>query len=143
MLQIITNKADNVIDFVDEWFNENLVTSDFTETDHYILSCIDSATVVGNNEVRTLFGLCDINQVSTGSKTLISIIHFPDKVFNVSGCGANAIEILQQIAQTIDLKVYINFRLAISRWYGDISINGQPIRTIDEYRRWWYKYEEE
>lgn len=145
MLHLITGNnvsKSRIIYFVDEFFDENFATSDFTNTDRDILKEIDNAIVVDNNVVKTPFGLCDIRKLSTGTKTLLCILHFTDKVFDVSGCGSNALDILNKIAVSIDISVHTNIRLALTNWYGVISINDTLIPTKLEYRKWWTVYEQ-
>lgn len=143
MLNITTHDSQKTTHFVDEFFNENMTSSEFTDADIMFLREIDNAEVIGNNEIRTPMGVCDIKNLSTGVKTLICIMHFKDIVFNISGCGSNVIDLLFEEASNLkeNITVYINFIPAFNNWYDSITLNNDIIYNKQEFRRWWSNYE--
>ena len=92
-------KGIRVIDYNDVYFNgyTNLGTSEFEEK---VLKKIDQAkrtsdmTFLGRTE---RLGSLAKNCLSTGSKTLLNIYHYPELCFNVMECGDNALELLAGI----------------------------------------------
>lgn len=58
--------------------------------------CSDGKTFIGRTKD---FGKLYKEYLSSGTKTLINIIQNPDKCFNLSECGSNALEFLQKISE--------------------------------------------
>ena len=99
--------------------------------------------------MTTPFGMTDIYHLSTGSKTLLNILHFPDKIFTVISIGGNAVALLSKFAETSDITVQCNYILPLTDYFSSndffhpISINGTLITTKNDYYKWWEVFEDE
>lgn len=82
-----------------------------------ILSTIDMAcynselTFIGRTEE---LGALNKSMLSTGTKTLLNIIAYPDRCFNVVECGQNVLSFIPKIHQGIIL-----WRYPFVAYYGD------------------------
>lgn len=59
-----------------------------------IIEQIDGAKLDGRFKIRSKFNqvTLDVDCLSTGCKTLLNIVYFPDKVFCMKECGDNVLE---------------------------------------------------
>ena len=57
---------------------------------------IDGSELLSKYKIRSRFEDITLNtdQLSTGCKTVLNVLYFPDKVFCLKECGNNALEIL-------------------------------------------------
>jgi len=85
-----------IVNFNDSYFD---LYTDIMNTDEVklILEKVEKAKYFSNrvfvSRIESFGGLFK-NQLSTGTKTLLNIIGFPGKCFNVIECGNNALEYL-------------------------------------------------
>ena len=61
-----------------------------------IINAIDGSPLLGRYKLCFRFdGIAlGVNQLSTGCKTVLNVLYYPDKVFCLKECGNNALEIL-------------------------------------------------
>lgn len=92
-----------ILDEVDDFFNAKVSSKQFEEYDEAVMREIDNAKVLDyeTGEIKTAFGLTNINNLSTGCKTVLVYLYmkrhpekYGDCVLNVTGCGYNALESL-------------------------------------------------
>lgn len=83
---------------------------------------------------ETEFGTSTHSQLSTGAKTLLNIIHNKDVVFDLAGCGDNAIK---EIFKIDDRTVYSEFVVMLDELYLPIIVNDSIILdTYEKYLEW-------
>ena len=91
-----------VIDYVNEFFKVNGSLQDNAFT-HKVLHDIDCAVRVNDyaflGRDGALVGLRPIDNLSTGTKTLLCIAQYPDKVFSTISCGSNAVSLLRELKE--------------------------------------------
>lgn len=107
--KLLGSKA--IIDEVDDFFNARVSSKQFEEYDETVMREIDNAKVIDyeTGEIKTAFGLTNINNLSSGCKTVLVYLYMkrhPDKykdcVINVTGCGYNALESLFEQIDRLD-----------------------------------------
>ena len=79
----------------------------------------------------------DIDCLSTGCKTVLNILYYPDKVFCIKECGDNALEILYNLDEG---SAYSDYAM-IPFDMGAVQVReGEDIRIITDYEElkgWW------
>ena len=99
MITIYKNRKDmphdaDYIELNDIFFNQNTVTK-LDERAEKIVEQIDEAKLVSKYKIESKFNhvTLDVDCLSTGCKTVLNILYFPDKIFCIKECGDNALEI--------------------------------------------------
>ena len=61
-----------------------------------IVEKIDASRLIGKYKIESKFNgvTLDIDCLSTGCKTVLNVLYFPEKVFCLKECGDNALEVL-------------------------------------------------
>lgn len=100
MITIFKNKKDipqdkEYIELNDIFFNQNTVAKLDERAAKYI-QIIDGSEFLSKYKIRSRFEdiILNTDQLSTGCKTVLNVLYFPDKVFCLKECGNNALEIL-------------------------------------------------
>ena len=107
MIDIYTIKKDSKdwIIYNDLYFNLNTANEEMTEKDIAIIKRADDAILTQDKHIQTKYGLGTIRNLSSGCKTLLNIIKYPEKVVCVEECGPN---ILKMIFQMDNIKIYMS-----------------------------------
>lgn len=107
MIDIYTIKKDSKdwIIYNDLYFNLNTANEEMTEKDIAIIKRADDAILIQDKHIQTKYGLGTIRNLSSGCKTLLNIIKYPEKVVCVEECGPN---ILKTIFQMDNIKIYMS-----------------------------------
>lgn len=91
-------------------FKSVLNSGETFESDLYksIMRTIDSVTEKTDTVIKTRFGLCTLNQLSTGCKTLLLLIYHinNNKYICIDECGTNVIELIVELSKKLDMKAY-------------------------------------
>ena len=100
MITIFKHKKDipqdkEYIELNDIFFNQNTATRLDDKAAKYI-QLIDVSELISKYKIRSRFEdiTLNIDQLSTGCKTVLNVLYFPDKVFCLKECGNNALETL-------------------------------------------------
>ena len=100
MITIFKNKKDipdniEYVELNDVFFNQNTVLK-IDERAGTIVEKIDASKLIGKYRMESKFNgvVLDIDCLSTGCKTVLNVMYFPDKVFCIKECGDNALEVL-------------------------------------------------
>lgn len=100
MITIFKNKEDipknkEYVELNDVFFNQNTAAK-LDERAKPIIEKIDASTLLGKYKIRSRFDDITLNtdQLSSGCKTVLNVLYYPDKVFCLKECGNNALEIL-------------------------------------------------
>lgn len=102
-------KEDTFIRNIDVYFDGKIYELQITEKDRYCMEKIDSARYDGNGYITTPFGKTEIQNLSTGCKTLILINHsheLNDAIVNIGECGKNVLDIIFSMD---NIRVYLDY----------------------------------
>lgn len=127
MITIFKNKKDipdniEYVELNDVFFNQNTVLK-IDERAGTIVEKIDASKLIGKYRMKSKFNgvVLDIDCLSTGCKTVLNVMYFPDKVFCIKECGDNALEVLYGLDAG---SVYSD--------YAVIPFNMNRVKTCDE-----------
>ena len=129
------------------FFARNIAYTDLTPLDFQIIENIDKAVPIPIKEgyFDTPFGLAQVKHLSTGCKTVLNAIHFPDKIFSFIECGGNAISELVRVSSQLDfdIEIYLPRYRNIEPMANPIIFNGNNIQTSDDFNDAWRAMEED
>ena len=107
MIDIYTEKL-NSNDWIlqnDLYFNLNTSNEEMSQKEVDLIRQIDGAKLTPDKHIETKYGLGTIRNLSSGGKTLLTIVKHSDKVVNVEECGPNVLKIIF----TMDnIKIYMS-----------------------------------
>ena len=126
------------VELNDIYFNKNTVLK-LDEQAKEIIEQIDGAKLIGKYKIESRFNgvTLDIDCLSTGCKTVLNVLYFPDKVFCLKECGENALEILYHLENGF---VYSDYAIIPFDLEKVKVISGMQSRIIDDYeelKEWW------
>ena len=81
--------------------------------------------------------MLDIDCLSTGCKTVLNVLYFPDTVFCLKECGENALEILYSLEQG---NVYSDYAIIPFDMMPVLAKSISKEKIIDDYeelKEWW------
>jgi len=89
--------------FSDAYFDKYMRQINFDSNSiRNIIKAIDNVEYIGYCSIRSKFdpnvGI-SVRELSTGCKTAINVISFPQEVFSVAGCGDNALQVIFNFKQ--------------------------------------------
>lgn len=100
MITIYKDKQDipknmEYVELNDVFFNQNTVLK-LDDKANAIVERIDESELDGKYKIKSKFNgvTLDIDCLSTGCKTVLNVLYFPNKVFCLKECGDNALEVL-------------------------------------------------
>lgn len=127
MITIYKNKKDipedmDYVELNDVFFNQNTV-SRLDDRANDIVEQIDASKLMGKFKIKSKFSgvILDVDRLSTGCKTVLNVMYFPDKVFCLKECGDNALEILYGLESG-----------AVYSDYAIISFDMEKVKVSDE-----------
>ena len=143
MITIYKDKKDipremEYIELNDIFFNQNTAIR-LDDQARAIVEQIDGAKVISKYKIESKFNgvMLDVDHLSTGCKTVLNVLYFPDKVFCMKECGDNALEVLYNLEQG---NVYSEYTI-IPFMIDKVSVCVKPENeTIDDYemlKEWW------
>ena len=143
MITIFKNKKNipsdmEYVEINDLFFNQNTVLK-LDSRAKSIIEKIDDSQLIGKFKIESKFNdvTLDIDHLSTGCKTVLNVLYFPDKVFCLKECGDNALEILYELK---DGAVYSDYAI-IPFDMDAVKVSDQNgIRVISDYyqlKEWW------
>ena len=120
----------------DAFFNRNVANYNFGEEDLEAIRVIDHARLLGNFKRESEYGIGTIDDLSTGCKTILNVLHNKDRVVNISECGENAFDFIFGVP---DARLYAGFPMRVKICPGvTVIINDKyTINSELEYDRWW------
>lgn len=147
MITIYKDKKDippnlEYIELNDLFFNQTTVQILDVQAEK-IVDFIDSARLVGKYKMESKFNgiTLDVDCLSTGCKTVLNVLYFPDKVFCLKECGDNALEVLYSLEHGT---VYSDYALIPFKMREVCVLSGGTKRTIADYeelKEWWEREE--
>lgn len=143
MITIFKNKNDipsdmDYVELNDVFFNQNTV-SKLDDRANVIVEKIDASKLIGKYKIESKFNgvALDIDCLSTGCKTVLNVLYFPEKAFCLKECGDNALEVLYALDAGA---VYSDYAI-IPFDMKDVRVSDQNgIRVISDYeelKEWW------
>ncbi|MBQ3513971.1 MAG: DUF4869 domain-containing protein [Lachnospiraceae bacterium] len=143
MITIYKNKNDipqniEYVELNDVFFNKNTVLK-LDEKAKQIIKKVDGAKLVSKFKIESKFNgvVLDIDCLSTGCKTVLNVLYFPDKVFCLKECGDNALEVLYGLKQGT---VYSDYAIIPFDMEKVEVVSGAEKYVIEEYedlKEWW------
>ena len=143
MITIFKDKKDipsdkEYVELNDVFFNQKTV-SRIDDKASAIVEKIDASKLIGKYKMESKFNgvTLDIDCLSTGCKTVLNVLYYPDKVFCLKECGDNALEVLYGLE---DGAVYSDYAVIpfdmnevnVSDLYGT-----RVISDYEELKEWW------
>ncbi|MBR1817093.1 MAG: DUF4869 domain-containing protein [Lachnospiraceae bacterium] len=143
MITIFKDKKDiprdkEYVELNDVFFNQKTV-SRIDDRASVIVEKIDASKLIGKYKMESKFNgvTLDIDCLSTGCKTVLNVLYFPDKVFCLKECGDNALEVLYGLKTGA---VYSDYAV-IPFGMREVNISDKRgIRVITDYeelKEWW------
>lgn len=142
MITIFKNRKDiphdkEYIELNDIFFNQNTAAKLDDRAKKYI-QMIDGSELLSKYKIRSRFDdiILNTDRLSTGCKTVLNVLYFPDKVFCLKECGNNALEILYKFEQGY---VYSNYAM-IPFNMGRVTVQAKECKIIEDYEKlkeWW------
>lgn len=143
MITIYKNKKDipgnmDYVELNDVFFNQNTV-SKLDDRAGAIVEKIDASKLIGKYKIASKFNgvTLDIDCLSTGCKTVLNVLYFPDKVFCLKECGDNALEVLYGLEAGA---VYSNYAV-IPFDMAAVEVSDEKgtkvISDYEELKEWW------
>ncbi len=143
MITIYKNKSDipaemEYIELNDIFFNQNTV-SKLDERADKIVGEIDNSKLVGKYKIESKFSrvILDVDRLSTGCKTVLNVLYFPDKVFCLKECGDNALTVLYHLQAGSVYSDYAVIPVDIDTFKVRAGISGTIIEDYEELKEWW------
>ena len=79
----------------------------------------------------------NIDKLSTGCKTALNILYNPDKIFDVSECGENALEIIYSLKSGKICCDYPMIAFDMQEAEGIDSSGSHVFKDYEDLREWW------
>lgn len=143
MITIYKNKKDipdnmDYVELNDVFFNQNTV-SKLDDRAKVIVEKIDNSRLIGRYKIESKFNgvTLDVDCLSTGCKTVLNVMFFPDKVFCIKECGDNALEVLYKLE---DGAVYSDYAVIPFEMDKVRVFEGERARILSDYeelKEWW------
>ena len=143
MITIYKNKKDipqsmELIEWNDYYFNK--ITSGHVDGKaEVIINKIDGAVLQGKYKIISYLNgtTLDIDKLSSGCKTALNILYFPNKVFGIQECGDNALDVIYAFEQG---NVYSNYPMISFQMNQVILADRKEKQQTDDYevvKEWW------
>jgi len=143
MLTIYKNKKDipdgmEYIELNDVFFNKNTVLK-IDEKAKPMIEQIDEARLINKFKIESKFNgvVLDIDCLSTGCKTVLNVLYFPDKVFCLKECGDNALEILYSLKQGAVYSDYALIPFNMESVQVNSDLGKMEIDDYEKLKEWW------
>lgn len=143
MITIYKDKKDipkdkEYIELNDIFFNKNTVLL-LNEQAKSIIEQIDETEMESKYKIKSKFNgvILDIDCLSTGCKTVLNVLYFPEKVFCIKECGDNALEVLYRLEQG---RVYSDYAVIPFDMKEVLVCSKTGTNRIDDYeelKEWW------
>lgn len=143
MITIFKNKRDipddmDYVELNDVFFNQNTVLK-LDDRASVIVEKIDASRLIGKYKIESKFNgvTLDVDCLSTGCKTVLNVLYFPDKVFCLKECGDNALAVLYALEAGA---VYSDYAVIPFDMNGVKVYDKKGMREISKYeelKEWW------
>ena len=126
------------VELNDMFFNQN-TASKIDDKANAIVEKIDGSKLIGKYKMESKFNgvTLDVDCLSTGCKTVLNVLYFPNKVFCLKECGDNSLEVLYGLESGA---VYSDYAIIPIDMNGVKVFDEKGIKVISDYeelKRWW------
>lgn len=143
MITIFKDKKDipqdiEYVELNDLFFNQNTV-SRMDERAEKIIATIDNARLITNYKICSRFDeiALDIDKLSSGCKTILNVVYYPDKVFCLKECGNNALEVLYGLEEGYVYSEYALIPFDMHSVVVQTKTGKKRISDYEELKEWW------
>ena len=143
MITIFKNKKDipddmHYVELKDVYFNQNTV-SVLDDRAGAIVEKIDASRLIGKYKIESKFNgvTLDIDCLSTGCKTVLNVLYFPEKVFCLKECGDNALEVLYSLEAGTVYSNYAIIPFDMDKVKVSDKNGTRIISDYEELKEWW------
>ena len=143
MITIFKNKKDipddkEYIELNDVFFNQNTVLK-LDDRANVIVEKIDDSRLLGKYKIESKFNgvTLDVDCLSTGCKTVLNVLYFPDKVFCLKECGDNALEVLYALRAGAVYSDYAVIPFDVNEVKVSDEKGTRVISDYEELKEWW------
>lgn len=143
MITIFKNKQDipenmEYIELNDIFFNQNTVAK-LDEEAGSIIEKIDGSKFISRYKIQSRFdnAILNIDKLSSGCKTVLNVLYYPDKVFCLKECGNNALEILYGFENGYVYSDYELIPFDIKKVMVQTKAGSVEISDYEELKEWW------
>lgn len=143
MITIFKNKKDipddmHYVELKDVYFNQNTV-SVLDDRAGAIVEKIDASRLIGKYKIESKFNgvTLDIDCLSTGCKTVLNVLYFPEKVFCLKECGDNALEVLYSLEAGTVYSDYAIIPFDMDKVKVSDQNGTRIISDYEELKEWW------
>lgn len=143
MITIFKNKKDipddmHYVELKDVYFNQNTV-SVLDDRAGAIDEKIDASRLIGKYKIESKFNgvTLDIDCLSTGCKTVLNVLYFPEKVFCLKECGDNALEVLYSLEAGTVYSDYAIIPFDMDKVKVSDKNGTRIISDYEELKEWW------
>ncbi len=143
MITIFKNRKDipgdmEYVELNDLFFNQNTV-SFIDKRAEKIIEMIDGSKLISKYKIYSRFDeiALDIDRLSTGCKTVLNVLYYPNKVFCLKECGNNALEILYHFENGHVFSEYALIPFIMDTVAVQSESGKKIINDYEELREWW------
>lgn len=143
MITIFKDKKDipgdmEYVELNDLFFNQNTV-SFIDKQAEKIIEMIDDTKLISKYKIYSRFDeiALDIDRLSTGCKTVLNVLYYPDKVFCLKECGNNALEILYHFETGHVFSEYALIPFTMDTIAAQSKSGKKVISDYEELKGWW------
>lgn len=147
MITIFRDKKDipqcmSYVELNDLFFNQN-TASIIDKRAENIIETIDDAKLISKYKICSRFNeaVLDIDRLSSGCKTVLNVLYYPDKVFCLKECGNNALEILYHFEAGYVYSEYALIPFDMNSVVIQTKSEKRIVSAYEELKEWW-NYEE-
>ena len=143
MITIYKDKKDipndkKYVELNDIFFNQNTVCK-IDDRANAIVEKIDASKLIGKYKIESKFSgvTLDVDRLSTGCKTVLNVLYFPDNVFCKKECGENALEVFYELEKGA---VYSDYAVIPFDMNEAMVCDEKGMRVISDYeelKEWW------
>ena len=104
-----------------------------------IIEKIDQSRLLGKYKICSRFDevTLNIDQLSTGCKTVLNVLYCADKVFCMKECGNNALEVLYALESGSVYSDYALIPFDMEKVNVQTKNGHQEISDYEELKEWW------
>lgn len=143
MITIYKNKEEipqdsKVIEMNDAFFNQK-TSRVIDDRANEIIQKIDEVSVCDKYKIISKFQreVLNIDKLSTGCKTVLNILYFPEIIFSIKECGDNALDCIYKLDQGKVFSEYPVISLEMEEVQA-VDKNGKyKFDSYDDLKEWW------
>ena len=143
MITIFKDKKDipgdmEYVELNDLFFNQNTVSFIDKQAEE-IIEILDNSKLISKYKIYSRFDeiALDIDRLSTGCKTVLNVLYYPNKVFCLKECGNNALEILYHFENGHVFSEYALIPFIMDTVAVQSESGKKIINDYEELREWW------